>query len=173
MPRAFKLDHFQPLKPILFWNFSNFSLSYWGAHSYYPRGLIIGSWENFPSPNMDETEGFQCLGHSNWTICSHFGQFCSEYGWDLCTGLMRSASPNPFCGSGNRVLPAGVKSQFMLGGQKRHGPFSVLQICTKRKRLGCENSSPWLEEASKRDSHNLPLIFSCMSVHPLFHLALR
>ena len=27
---------------------------------------------------MDETEGFQCLGLSNWTICSPLSQFCSE-----------------------------------------------------------------------------------------------
>ena len=27
---------------------------------------------------MNETEGFQCLGHSNWTICSPLSQFCSE-----------------------------------------------------------------------------------------------
>ena len=27
---------------------------------------------------MDETEGFQCLGHSNWTTCSPLSPFCSE-----------------------------------------------------------------------------------------------
>ena len=27
---------------------------------------------------MDETEGFQCLGPSNWTICSPLSQFCPE-----------------------------------------------------------------------------------------------
>ena len=37
-----------------------------------------GSWENFPFPNMDKTEGFQCLGHSNWTTCSPLSHFCSE-----------------------------------------------------------------------------------------------
>ena len=31
-----------------------------------------------PTPKMDETEGFQCLGHSNWTICSPLSPFCSE-----------------------------------------------------------------------------------------------
>ena len=25
---------------------------------------------------MDQTEGFQCLGHSNWIICSPLSQFC-------------------------------------------------------------------------------------------------
>ena len=49
MPGAFKLDHWQPFKPILFWKISNFSLSYWGAHSYYPRGPIMrkGNSSNF------------------------------------------------------------------------------------------------------------------------------
>ena len=41
MPGTFKLDHLQPFKPILLSNFSNFSLSYWEANSYYPRGLIM------------------------------------------------------------------------------------------------------------------------------------
>ena len=27
---------------------------------------------------MDETEGFQCLGHSNWTICSTLSPFSSR-----------------------------------------------------------------------------------------------
>ena len=27
---------------------------------------------------MDETGGFQCLGHSNWTICIPLSPFCSE-----------------------------------------------------------------------------------------------
>ena len=53
-----------------------FSPLYWEANSYYPRGLI---WEKgiLPTPKMDKTESFQCLGHSNWTICSLLCQFCS------------------------------------------------------------------------------------------------
>ena len=37
-------------------------------------------WEkgNFSTPKLDETEGFQCLGHSNWTICSPLSHFCSN-----------------------------------------------------------------------------------------------
>ena len=27
---------------------------------------------------MDDTEGFQCLVHSNWTICNPLSQFCSD-----------------------------------------------------------------------------------------------
>ena len=54
-------------------NFPTFSLSYWRANSYYPR-LKMGKW-NYP--NLSETEGFECLGHSIWTICSLFSQICS------------------------------------------------------------------------------------------------
>ena len=42
-----------------------------------PQRANNGSWENFPFPNMDETEGCQCLGPSNRTICSPLSQFCS------------------------------------------------------------------------------------------------
>ena len=27
---------------------------------------------------LNETEGFQYLGHSNWTICSPLSHFCSD-----------------------------------------------------------------------------------------------
>ena len=30
------------------------------------------------SPEMDDTHGFECLGHSNWTICCLLSQFCSH-----------------------------------------------------------------------------------------------
>ena len=31
-----------------------------------------------PTSELDESGGFQCLGHSNWTICSPSSPFCSE-----------------------------------------------------------------------------------------------
>ena len=37
VPGAFKLDHFQPVKLILFLNFSNFCTFILEANSYYPR----------------------------------------------------------------------------------------------------------------------------------------
>ena len=33
---------------------------------------------NFLTPEMGETEVFECLGHSNWTICSTLSPFCSK-----------------------------------------------------------------------------------------------
>ena len=47
-PGAFKLDHLQPVKPILFPRFSNFFTFILGANSYYPRRLIMGKGN---SPN--------------------------------------------------------------------------------------------------------------------------
>ena len=42
VPGAFKLDHLHPIKPLFPLRFSTFSLSYWEANSYYPRGPITG-----------------------------------------------------------------------------------------------------------------------------------
>ena len=48
MPGAFKLDHLLPVKPILFFKFSNFCTFILGAISYYPRRPIMGKGN---SPN--------------------------------------------------------------------------------------------------------------------------
>ena len=52
MPGAFKLDHLQPVKPILFPKFSNFFTFILKANSYYPRKK--GKWN---SPYMNERQG--------------------------------------------------------------------------------------------------------------------
>ena len=44
---------------------------------------------------MDETEGSQCLGHSNWTICSPLSSFCSR----------RFSTFSPFILGGQFLLP--------------------------------------------------------------------
>ena len=41
MPGAFKLDHLQPVEPIMFLKFSNFCTFILEANSYYPRRLIM------------------------------------------------------------------------------------------------------------------------------------
>ena len=66
-----------PLSPSCFKNFPSFPLSYWEANSYYPRGLIMGKG-NHPTPELNERGNFECLGHSNWTICSPLSHFCSD-----------------------------------------------------------------------------------------------
>ena len=37
-----------------------------------------GKREILATSKLDETEGFQCLGHSNWTHCSPLSPFCPE-----------------------------------------------------------------------------------------------
>ena len=136
MPGAFKLDHLQPIKPLLFPNFPSFPPSYWEANSFYPIGLIIrkghssnfkigwdrgdqvpgafkldhlqplepilsqkifnfstfilggqfllpqrannGKREFIQLQNLMRQRGYQCLGHSNLTICSPLSPFCPK-----------------------------------------------------------------------------------------------
>ena len=55
VPGAFKLDHLQPFKPILLWNFSNFWLSCPRAHFLYSPG----KWEKGILPTQ---RGFSAWG---------------------------------------------------------------------------------------------------------------
>ena len=45
VPGAFKLDHLQPVVPILFTKFSNFFTFILGANSYYPRERKAENWK--------------------------------------------------------------------------------------------------------------------------------
>ena len=81
---AFKLDHLQTVKLILFRKMSTllFSLPYIINHFLLPQreegrkgqGLKRGHGN---SRKVNETQGFLTLGHSNWTICSLLSWFCS------------------------------------------------------------------------------------------------
>ena len=64
------------LSPFCSENFPTSSPSSWRANSYYPRGPILGKG-NSSNPEKNEIEGFQLLGHPNWTKCSPLSQFCS------------------------------------------------------------------------------------------------
>ena len=77
-PWTIKLDHLQPFKPILFWEISNFFTFILGSQFLLPQRANNGKREILATSNLDETEGFQCLGHSNWTTCSPLSPFCSE-----------------------------------------------------------------------------------------------
>ena len=48
MPGAFKLDHLQPFKPLLFWKISNSFTFILGSQFLLPQRANNGSWENFP-----------------------------------------------------------------------------------------------------------------------------
>ena len=68
-----------PLSPFCSGNFQFVSPLYWEANSYYPRGLIVRKGKS-QTPQLDETEGFECLGHSKGTICNLLSKFFS---WDF------------------------------------------------------------------------------------------
>ena len=78
VPGAFKLDDLQSFKPILFPKFFNLFTFILGSQFLLPQRANFGSWENFPLPNMDDTEGFEFLGYSNRTICSLLNQVFLE-----------------------------------------------------------------------------------------------
>ena len=55
VPGAFKLDHLQPVKPILFPKFFNFYIFILDANSYYPKGLIMRKGYSLNSKNGWDT----------------------------------------------------------------------------------------------------------------------
>ena len=61
LPGALKLDHLQPSEPILFWSFSIFWLSYWGAHFLYSPGR----WESAILPTWVRQRGLSAWGIQN------------------------------------------------------------------------------------------------------------
>ena len=69
---AFKLDHLHSFKPILVSDI--FQLFHF--HTGEPILITPERKGINPTSNLDETEGFGCLGHSNWTICSPLSPFC-------------------------------------------------------------------------------------------------
>ena len=62
VPGAFKLDHLQPVKPILFSKFNNFFTFILGANSYYPRGLIMGKGNSHNSKKWMMQRVFSAWG---------------------------------------------------------------------------------------------------------------
>ena len=61
VPGTSKLYRLHPIKRLLFWNFPTFSLSYWEANSYYPRGPIMGKG-NSPNFKIGWQRGFSVPG---------------------------------------------------------------------------------------------------------------
>ena len=90
MPGAFKLDHLQPTEPLFLPNFHNFFTFILGGQFLLPQRANKGKRENHTTPKLDETKGFQCLEHSNWTICSLLSQFCFQTFFQLFTCILGS-----------------------------------------------------------------------------------
>ena len=62
VPGAFKLDHLQPFKPILFRKIFNFFHFILGSQFLLPQRANNGSWENFPFPIWIRLRGFSAWG---------------------------------------------------------------------------------------------------------------
>ena len=76
-PGAFKLNHLQPVKPIVFPKFCNFFILILGSPILITPERKADNGKMEFSQSKSETQGFKWLGHSNWTICSVLSQFCS------------------------------------------------------------------------------------------------
>ena len=78
VPGAFILDPFQPIEIILFQKIFNFFSFILEGQFLLPQRANNGKGGIQPTSKLNETRGFQCLGHSNWTICSPLSPFCSR-----------------------------------------------------------------------------------------------
>ena len=105
---AFKPDHLHPFKPLLFNKFSNFITFILGGQVLLPQRANNGERGDLPTPKLNEKEGFQCLGQSNWTICirlnpfwiGNFLSFSLSY-WEANSYYPRG----PIMGKGNSSNP--------------------------------------------------------------------
>ena len=122
VPGSFKLDHLQPFLPILPWNFFSFWLSCWGVPiPYYPRKMRKWSY-----PNHSDTQGIVYQGHSNWTICSHLSQFCSENfpTFDFHAGKCQFLiTPGKW---ENKILPTKARHRGLSAWGIQTGPFAAI-----------------------------------------------
>ena len=73
VPGAFKLDHLLAANFVL--KIFNFSHLYTGRPILFTQEGLL--WERgiLPIPEMNETVGFQCLGHSNWPFTAFKAYF--------------------------------------------------------------------------------------------------
>ena len=66
-----------------------------GSHFLLPQRANNGKRGIHPTTELDETDWFQCLGHSNCTICSPLSPFCSENFPTFSHSLWRANSYYP------------------------------------------------------------------------------
>ena len=94
VPGAFELDHLQPVKLNLSLNFSTILIFILGIPFLITPERV--KWEKGNHPTIDQIQRFQCLGHSNWTICSLLSWFCHlifPSSWSLYWGVQFFITP--------------------------------------------------------------------------------
>ena len=119
-PGAFKLDHLQLVKLILFQNFPTFLTFILGRPiPYCPRGRKMRKRD---SPKNGWGTGVSVLGTSNWTICSLLTWSCFKI----------FHSPNVHTGEANSLLPQREENEKKGFAQKwmGHRGFSAWGIQT-------------------------------------------
>ena len=81
------------------------------------------------TPEKDETEGFGCLGHSNWTICSLLSHFCSHIFAPYSLSYWEASSYYPR----GPITGKGDSSNLIKGKDKKVCPaqFQSRHIATK------------------------------------------
>ena len=75
---ALKPGHLHPVESLLFRQIFKFFHFHTGEPILITPEGQLSEKGSLPIPKLDETEGFQCLRHSNWTICIPLNPFCSE-----------------------------------------------------------------------------------------------
>ena len=96
------------LSPFCSEMFQTFSLSCWGGQFLLPQRANTERRDILPTSKLNETVGFECLGHPSWTICSllshfWFGKFptFSPSYWEANSYYPRG----PIIGKGNSSNP--------------------------------------------------------------------
>ena len=97
---------------------------------------------------MDDTKGFQCLGHSNWTHCNPLSPFCSEIvpPFDFLTGECQFFITPEIEESG--ILPIWMRHRGLKSSIKIYIAFS--SSCIKRNGI-------W-KRAHPRQCHPFPSV---------------
>ena len=121
-------------------------------------------------PSIDETEGFQCLGHSNWTICSPLSLFCSENFQLFHLYIERPILIYPW----QRRAENGKREYYKhwwnrgisLPGAFKIGPFAALEAHFVQKRPIPYYHSERKAENEKREITRVQFIKGCPSKRP-------
>ena len=97
-----------PLSPFCSRRFSTFFTFILGGQFLLPQRTNKWEREINPTSKLNETRVFQCLGHSNWTICNSLNPFCSDIFATFQAsywGAISYCPRGPIMGKGNSPNP--------------------------------------------------------------------
>ena len=160
VPGLFKLDHVQPIKPILFQKIFNFSLSYWEINSFLPQRVMRK--RNYPvAPTCDEG--------SSWGQIPPRGARISPA---ACPGppARRSARPRSSCRESCQVYKHSMNKRNRNTTVKLHNHNVMLASSPASEKLSSTLRSRRNSLASPRNrlSHAASNIFTAPSFLGIF-----